>query len=269
MIKHRNALLAILISAVFTGPALADSFIGGSGNISSESNDNIQDNSSQQSDPNYMNPNTGNLQQSTPQQPAAPEAFQQGTDYYQIKPSIPSDSVRDVTIINFMTFGCETCIETKNKLDKWSNSAPYFVSVVNTPVAADMRFIMPVRAYFALKAINKADVAEKLLNESSKQTMDYMKYSVIKSWITKQNVNIPAFEKAFDSNDVIAIVSNSPRIVSQYHISSVPTIVVDGKYAVTYDTIQQQTKLNQLLTFLSNKVAKEKAIERNKDSAGG
>lgn len=264
MIKYRNTLLGILISTLISSSAFADSFIGGSGNISGDQD---TDSSQTQQPSNFPNPNSGSQQpQASPQ---APDPFQLGSDYFEIKPSIPSDSQRDVTIINFMTFGCETCIETKEKLDKWSSSAPYFVSVVNTPVAADMRFIMPVRAYFALKNMNKSDVAEKLLTESAKQSMDYMKYSVLKSWISKQNVNISDFEKSFDSNDVISIVSNSPQIVGQYHITSVPTIVVDGKYAINYDSIQNTNKLTQLLTFLSNKVAKEKAIERNKESSGG
>lgn len=249
----KNLLAFIIISGTLSGSALADSFIGSSGNITSSQNTNSLQGQS--------------MQEQQPATPTAPEPFQLNKDYFKITPSIPSNN-QDVSVINFMTFGCQSCIDTKNKLKDWSNSAPYFVNIINTPVAASLKFIMPVRAYFALKNINKSDVADKFLAESAKQNMDYMKYSVIKSWVGQQGVNVQDFEKSFDSNDVISTVANAPQIVSQYHITTVPTIVVDGKYYVTYNIIQDKNKLEQILTFLSNKVAKEKAIERNKVSAG-
>lgn len=256
--------LTILSMTMFmTFNTYADSpAIGSSSNIEipKSATDN-QSQSQMNSSPGMYQPGMDNI---TPQQQqsASPVTgdFKEGVDYYKLKNPLPSTG-NSIDVINFFTYGCETCLNIKTKLDKWALTAPYYVRVIDSPVSTNDQVSYPARIYFSLEQINQAKINGALMNATSVGKMDFKNYKILKEWLESRQINIASFEEAFDSGEVISKVKIAPLVVKQYEVKQVPVIVVDGKYSLPYNSLMENNKFDALLNTVIQRSVQEKAAQ--------
>lgn len=201
------------------------------------------------------------------QAPSAPQAsnFKEGSDYLLIKPAVPPENSNTIQVINFFSYNCEPCYAVHQTLQNWAMDMPYYVKLINSPLASNIQTAYPVRVYFALEKIGATNLNTALLKASSEgelNLMDYKEYPKLKSWLTNRQINIKDFETAFDSGEVIAKITTSPIIVKQYNITSIPALAIDGKYLVPANILLQPEKAKQVINYLVSKASQDKMKAR-------
>lgn len=209
--------------------------------------------------------NNAPQQQGDQQQAQTPSSFKEGTDYILIKPAVPPENSNTIQVINFFSYNCKPCYQVNQTLQNWAMDMPYYVKLINSPVAANVQTAYPVRIYFSLEKIGATNLNTALLKASSEGDLnlqDYKEYPKLKNWLINRQINIKDFETAFDSGEVIAKVITSPTIVKQYNIDTIPALSIDGKYLVPPSVLLEPTKAKQVLNYLVNKASQEKMKAR-------
>lgn len=267
--RFKKCLLASIFSCVIFNYSYADSAIPEQPQLSLPINSNSGSDSAN-SQPDSANTDT---QQTNAQN--APDTttsnFKEGSDYKRITPAITADSTNTIQIINFFSYNCRGCYDLEKTLDDWSNDMPYYVKVVNSPVATDIKYAYPVRVYFALDKIGAKSVSMALFKESAEgkiDVTDYKTYPKLKAWLTNRQININDFEAAFDSGEVLSKVSAAPSIVKQYNLDSLPSISIDGKYLIDARMLMETKNpenTKKLISYLVNKASKEKMKSRREE----
>lgn len=188
---------------------------------------------------------------------------QLGRDYARLDVPVRAGSPRTIDVTVFTLYACAPCADANGVLQKWADGLPYFVHVQNSPAVLNPHWSYLARVFFALDAIGQERTQRPYLFRAINQEgMNYADFHQMERWLDNRGVNLPAFEKAFDSNDVIALTANAPNVMRMYHVTSVPTIVVDGRYIVTPASAGGLDKLPGVLNDVVARVAQEKGLLR-------
>lgn len=188
---------------------------------------------------------------------------QLGREYARLDPPVRTGSPRTVDVTVFTLYACGPCAEANGVLQKWADALPYFVHVQNSPAVLNPHWSYLARVFFALDAIGQErSQRASLFRAINQEGMNYADFHQMERWLDNRGVSLPAFEKAFDSNDVIALTANAPSVMRMYHVVSVPTVVVDGRYIVTAASAGGIDKLPGVLNDVVARAAQDKGLIR-------
>jgi thiol:disulfide interchange protein DsbA len=171
---------------------------------------------------------------------AAPEAgpavtserFQLGTQYERLSPTQPTSSPPDqVEVAEVFWYGCPHCFAFDPILKKWVASKPEYVSFVRIPAVWNDLLKLHARAFYTAEALGKgAEMHDAFFKEIHEKGNHLDTEEKLQEFFGRFGVDAADFKKAFDSFDVNAKLQRADELNRRYKISSVPTIVVNGKY---------------------------------------
>jgi thiol:disulfide interchange protein DsbA len=191
--------------------------------------------------------------------PAATSArFELGREYERLSPTQPTSSAPDqVEVPEVFWYGCPHCFAFDPVLKKWEASKPEYVHFVRIPAVWNELLQLHARAFYTAEALGKgAEMHDAFFKEIHEKANHLDTEDKLQEFFGRFGVDAATFKKAFDSFDVNAKMQRADELNRRYRISSVTTIVVNGKY-VTDGTMAGS--YDALLELVNELVASEHA----------
>jgi len=192
---------------------------------------------------------------------AQPLSFQQGKHYEQVKQAIPPADAKRVTVEEFFWYGCSHCFAADPSVDAWKAKKPDYVDfqrVPNTLGRAEGE--VHARAFYIAEILGVLDKTHPALFSAIHVQRLPMRdlASVRKLYGDVAGVKPDAFDQASSSFMVDSRLRRAETLAKTYQLTSVPTLVVGGKYVTNATMAGGMDKMMAVVSFLSEKVRQER-----------
>jgi thiol:disulfide interchange protein DsbA len=169
--------------------------------------------------------------------PFAPAAAQgsgpvEGKDFTKIETPQPSGAPPGkVEVLEFFSYACPHCSSFEPTLEAWQTRLPADVSFRRVPVPFLMNADNFMKTYYALETIGAVQPVQLKIFQAihiERQRLDTPEN--IAAFLAKHGVDQAKFLAAFKSFSVATSVSRAKKMVADYKVESVPTLVVAGRW---------------------------------------
>jgi thiol:disulfide interchange protein DsbA len=158
----------------------------------------------------------------------------EGKDYKIMNNPQPTTSGKKVEVLEFFFYGCSHCYHLHPFMSEWERKKPKDVELKYVPVVFQDSAEPMARAFFAVEAMGKLNkMHDELFKSLYVLNADMNDEASITNFVAKYGVDRAKFGAAYNSFAVQSKITRSSQMVQSYGIRGTPTIVVDGKYAIT------------------------------------
>ena len=162
---------------------------------------------------------------------AGAQGLAEGTNYTRLKNAMPVETGKNIEVIEFFSYGCPHCGELEPLLQAWLKSKPADVTFRRIPVMFQPRWENLAKAYYVLEALNEEKLSPEIFVAIHARNAPLWNEKDFLDWIATKGVDRKKAEELFNSFAIVGKVNRAKQLAASYQIQSVPTIIVDGKYA--------------------------------------
>ena len=167
---------------------------------------------------------------------AADGSFDEGIEYQRITPAQPTRApAGKVEVVELFWYGCPHCYTFEPHLREWLKNKPDYVEFRRIPAALNPQWQVHALAYYVAEELGVLDQANKDLFHALQEEKRRLATpeALAQFFQEKYDVSRERFMEVANSFAVRAKLTHAARQVQRYGASSVPSIVVDGKYLTT------------------------------------
>lgn len=182
---------------------------------------------------------------------AAPVAVaQQSTAYVTFQQPFASSTPDKVEVLEFFSYTCGHCAAIAPMINQWEQELPEGAVMLHVPVAFNASMQPTQRFYYAIEALGRLDLHQKLFDAIHKERQRLFTDEALIDWAAKQGVEKDQIASAMSSFGVTSKANNARKLTDSYAVEGTPSIAVGGRYLTspsmtgTYESsIQQAQKL--------------------------
>ena len=165
---------------------------------------------------------------------AAAQELQPGKDYAVVTPPQKTDDPSKVVVIEFFSYGCPHCNAFNPSLTLWQNRLPKDVRLEREAVIFGRQpWAKLAQIYYALQEIGEAEqLTPAVYGALHVERVNWQTDNDIIDWMAAHGVNREQFASALNSFSMRTYVTRGEQLAMAYKVQSVPTLIVDGKYAL-------------------------------------
>jgi thiol:disulfide interchange protein DsbA len=185
--------------------------------------------------------------------PGVSERFELGKHYRRLSPTQPTSSSADkVEVAEIFWYGCPHCYTFDPYIESWLANKPDYVSFVRIPALWNPLLQIHARALYTAEALGKAEemhtafFREIHVNRNPLNTEERLQ-----EFFGRFGVDAESFSNAFNSFSVNVKLQRADDLAKRYRISSVPTVVVNGKYTTDATSAGSYEALMELIGELA------------------
>ncbi len=164
--------------------------------------------------------------------------FVEGEHYDRIMPAQPTFGGADkIEVAEFFWYGCPHCYDIEPYIKRWLEEKPADVRFVHVPTAWNRLVALHARLFYAAEVLARNGELED--PEAFRQAV-FAEYHERNNRLTSEDsirrlferfgVGADSFDKAWKSFEVEQNLRKAADLADRYEVSSVPQIVVNGKY---------------------------------------
>jgi thiol:disulfide interchange protein DsbA len=146
-----------------------------------------------------------------------------------------------VEVIEFVNFACPGCYQLHRRIMAWAAKLPKDVTFRRVPISFNKPGWAPMaRTFYALEAtgdLARLDTA--LFDAIHKERLPLLDEKAITAWMVKHGVDGAKFSAAYNSFGVNTRLAQNDRVLVNYEVASVPSVVVDGRYVALGNTFEE------------------------------
>lgn len=182
-------------------------------------------------------------------------AATEGKDYTVLSPAQPT-SGNKIEVLEFFFYGCSHCYHLHPLMSNWEKTMPKDVELVYVPAIFRDSWEPMARAMYALEAIGQRhQLHEALFKAWNEENQQLFEEKQIADFVAARGVDRAKFLAAYNSFSMQSKVTRAKQMTRSYAISGTPTLVVDGKYAISG---LQPAETMRVLNEVIAKVRKER-----------
>jgi len=183
-----------------------------------------------------------------------------GKDYKILNPAQPVQSGNKIEVLEFFFYGCSHCFKLHPFLSAWEKKMPKDVELTYVPTIFNDSWEPMSRTYYALESMGQQKrLHDDLFNAWNVNNIDLSDEAKVTEFVAQRGVDRKKFGEAYNSFSMQSKVMRSKQMAQSYVIRGTPTLVVDGKYAIS---ALQPAETMQVLNALIDKARKERAGKR-------
>jgi thiol:disulfide interchange protein DsbA len=158
--------------------------------------------------------------------------FQLGTHYNRLSPTQPTSSGPDkVEVTEIFWYGCPHCFAFDPLLQSWVAKKPEYVSFVRVPAVWNPLVRMHAQMFYTAEVLGKGAEMHDAFFKEIHDNHDLLDTpEKIQAFFAQFGVDATTFKSQWESFSVNTKLQRADELSRRYRISSVPTIVVNGKY---------------------------------------
>lgn len=187
--------------------------------------------------------------------------YSEGKEYKKVREAVPPADLKRVTVEEFFWYGCPHCFHLDPIIEAWKSKKGPDVDFQRVPnTLGSPTGELHMRAFYIAEALKVSDKIHKPLFDAIHVTHLPMNTpDALKGLFQKEAGVSPAdFDKNTSSFLVDSRMRRAQQLSMSYAITSVPTIVVGGKYATSAAQAGSPEKALQVVDFLIEKIKKER-----------
>jgi len=186
--------------------------------------------------------------------------FELGEHYERLTPAQPtSSSPEQIEVAEVFWYACPHCYTFDPYLESWKENLAGDVNFVRIPVLWAGIHQMHARIYYTAETLNKLDeMHADIFREIHVNRNGLDNAAAIGNFFGNYGVDQATFDSTFESFAVYTKLQRADELARRYRISSVPTVIVNGKY-VTSATMAGSYPV--LLEVIDELIAMERAGE--------
>ena len=166
---------------------------------------------------------------------AAPGGPVTSQDYQVLGKPVPvAAPAGTVDVVEFFSFACPHCFEFEPQLEVWLKAKPAGIHFHRAPVKFLPNAVNFQQLYFTLEAMDLLDAMPlKVFNAYHVEHQRLDKPDAIAAFMAKNGVDATRFMSIFNSFGIRTKVAQANQLMEAYGVDSVPTIVVQGRFATS------------------------------------
>jgi thiol:disulfide interchange protein DsbA len=190
---------------------------------------------------------------------AQPEAYVEGEHYKQVR-NIEQSEGDSVRVTEVFWYGCPHCYRFEPHVREWKASAPDYVEFERLPTALGREAgRLQVKAFYAAGALDVQDeVHAAIFDAIHNKRRQLASEDALADIFEASGVSREDFKKAFNGFTVESRTRQAERRVSDFGISSVPTVIVDGRWQVGAGGAGSFEEMLAIVDFLVAKARSER-----------
>ncbi|MGD8810154.1 MAG: thiol:disulfide interchange protein DsbA/DsbL [Gammaproteobacteria bacterium] len=179
--------------------------------------------------------------------------FEPGRDYNRLTPTQPTSSPPEqVEVAEVFWYGCPHCYNFDSYLSEWESSKAEYVSFVRIPAVWNPLLRVHAQAFYTAQVLGKgAEMHEPLFAEIHENSNYLDTPEKLANFFARFGVSRETFEETFNSREVNMLLQKAEELNQRYQISSVPTIVINGKYTSNASMTGSYERLIELMDTLA------------------
>ena len=173
--------------------------------------------------------------------------------YVQISNQKQTESDK-IVIYEFFWYGCPHCYNLEPTMDRIESNLEKDTILIKVPVALRDTWESHAKAYYALQQMKLDDnLHEKIFTEIHINSNRLDTKEKLTQFIEDEGYNSKRFSEIFDSFGTDLRVKKASRLANQYQITSVPTLIINGKYKTSGSLVSSYEELYDVVQLLINK----------------
>ena len=171
--------------------------------------------------------------------------------YIQI--SNQKQSVSDKIIIyEFFWYGCPHCYHLEPTIDKIESNLQKDTLLIKVPVALRDTWEIHAKAFFTLQQMKLDDnLHNKFFSAIHADGNRLDTKEKLEEFIKNEGYDSKKFAKIFSSFGTEIRMKKASRLAAKYQITSVPTLVINGKYKTSGSYVSSYDELYDVIQLLS------------------
>ena len=173
--------------------------------------------------------------------------------YIQISNQKQTESDK-IVIYEFFWYGCPHCYNLEPTMDRIESSLGKDTVLIKIPVALRDTWEAHAKAYYALQQMKlDDDLHEKVFTEIHINNNRLDTKEKLEQFVQEKGFNSKRFSEIFDSFGTDLRVKKASRLANQYQITSVPTLIINGKYKTSGSLVSSYDELYDVVQLLIDK----------------
>ena len=188
------------------------------------------------------------------------ERFELGRHYDRLSPTQPTSSGPDqIEVAEIFWYGCPHCYTFDPYLESWKEDLDPDVSFVRVPAVWNVLLQLHARAYYTAEVLGITDeIHTPIFREIHVNGNLLNSEQALQGFFEQFGVSEEDFTGAFNSFAVHTRLQRADELSRRYRVSSVPMVIVNGKYSASAQSAGDYPTLMELIDEL---VVSERAGE--------
>lgn len=170
-------------------------------------------------------------------------------DYRPVMPAQRVDGNR-IEVLEFFQYGCPHCFAFNGDLERWKKTLPADVEFKRISINWNEDTINHTRMYYALEALNRLDVHEKVFSAIHNARRRLLDPKEIAEFMANNGIDNARWTETFTSFGVNSRVSRAGQVWRAYKIDGTPAMAVDGKFVTSPSMVSSREGTLAVLDFL-------------------
>ncbi len=172
---------------------------------------------------------------------ATPDNPQEGKDYLSLPtPQQTEAPAGKVEVLEFFWYNCPHCNVLDPVLHDWVKKQGDKIVFKRVPVKFRESFVPQQRLYYALEAMGKADEFQpKILRAIHVERRPLDTEAQIVDYVVQQGIDKQKFLDLYNSFSVSTKVNRAAQLQSDYKLTGVPAMAIDGRYVTAPSIISE------------------------------
>ncbi len=160
--------------------------------------------------------------------------FKEGIQYSRIASPQPTGDPGKVEVLEIFWYGCPHCFGLEPTVNNWLKQKPDDVAFARFPAIPNDRWEWFAKVFYAAEVLEVLDKIHSPLFEAiHDKKMVLNTPDSIGTFVAEHGVSKDEFISALRSFSVLTKASRARQLTRRYGITSVPMIIVNGKYRTT------------------------------------
>ncbi len=173
--------------------------------------------------------------------------------YVQISNQKQTESDK-IIIYEFFWYGCPHCYNIEPTIDQIEADLKKDTILIKVPVALRNTWEIHAKAYYALQQMKlDDDLHEKIFAEIHVNANRLDTEEKLVNFLNEEGHDAQKFSKILNSFGTEIRVKKASRLANQYQITSVPTLIINGKYRTSGSYVSSYEELYDVVQLLVDK----------------
>lgn len=177
---------------------------------------------------------------------ASPANPQNGVDYLTLAQPQPVQTAgKKVEVIEFFMYHCPVCNGLEAGFEEWVKKQGDRIQVRRIHMPYTGATDPEAHLFLTLEALGRLDdMHAKVFDAVHRQHIRLHQDAAIVDWVAKNGIDRATFLNAWNSFGVQTRLRGLERVIANYKVDSVPTLVIDGKYLTSPGMAHESIKTN-------------------------
>ncbi len=156
----------------------------------------------------------------------------EGKHYHRITPAVPTNVEEGkVEVLEIFWYGCPHCFDFEPHIVSWKETMSEDVSFMRVPAVLNRGWVTHARAFYALETMGELERIHPVFFEAiHTQGRRLRDVESMARFLSQHEVDVEKFKSAYNSMYVETKIKRADQVVRQYGVSSVPQVIINGKY---------------------------------------